>query len=174
DDTSPPPPQHAREGALGAAEGAGEVSSDDVGPVPFLHAHQEAVAAQPCVVGQDFDGTQRLLDLVEGPGDALGVRDVDAHDDRAGPERRRRSRALLVLPLPDGQPHALLGQGRHGGPTDPPAGAGDEAHAVLEVAHVSPTPRSPGTCPSSWPSSLPGSSLGETATSRTAPLALAG
>src|SRR5205085_11843509 len=108
----------------------------------------------------------------------LGVRDVNAHHDRAGVQHRRRGRSLLVLPVPDGHPHALLGQSRHGGPTDPPAGAGDQGHAVLEAVHVSPAPRSPrswpSSCPSSWPSSCPSSWWGGIATSLAAPLALAG
>lgn len=63
-------------GALGDAEGAGEVGVDDVGEVVFGHAHEEGVFGDACVGDDDADGAVFGFDGGEGGVDGGGVGDV--------------------------------------------------------------------------------------------------
>lgn len=63
-------------GALGDAEGAGEVRVDDVGEVVFGHAHEEGVFGDACVGDDDADGAVFGFDGGEGGVDGGGVGDV--------------------------------------------------------------------------------------------------
>ena len=106
-------------------------------PIVLAQVHQHPVTGDAGVVDHDVESTPRVQGGADEAIGAVGRRGVGDVADRLSPgggERRHRLPHEVAVDVVDHHEGALGDEGLGVGPPDPPAGAGDDAHAPVDHA----------------------------------------
>ena len=129
-------PQRARHRAsevLGPMEAAREIGGDDVVPIRFAHAEQQAVARDAGVVDEDVDHREFLEQFLGGLGDGGTIGDIDREGlgfATGGDDGRGRGAAGIGGFGDADNGDSVLGEAFGDGFADAAARAGDQCCAI--------------------------------------------